>query len=115
MCVLNITAYASALILYYLYKQVTGNQKPVQTNKQTATHTQKQQYNITYFHTTAWDKENDDTTLSRKLTTVGDGACGKTSLLIRISRDAFQEVDYEPTAFDTDVVDVFYGNKKVTW
>ena len=113
MCVLNITACQCPNSILSI--QTTNRQANKHPDEQADSDTKKQQYKITYFHTTAWDKENDDTTLSRKLTAVGDSACGKTSLLIRISRDAFQEVDYEPTAFDTDVVDVFYGNKKVRW
>ncbi|KAK7088511.1 rho-related GTP-binding protein RhoC-like [Littorina saxatilis] len=61
----------------------------------------------------AWDDADDDTSLSRKLTVVGDGACGKTSLLLRISRDVFDDDSYDPTAYEKDVVDVFAGNRKI--
>ncbi|XP_076434750.1 rho-related GTP-binding protein RhoA-C-like [Babylonia areolata] len=62
----------------------------------------------------AWDDADDDNSqLSRTLTAVGDGECGKTSLLVRISRDTFVTQGYRPTDFDTDVVDVFCGDKKI--
>lgn len=50
--------------------------------------------------------------LRRKLVVVGDGACGKTCLLIVFSRDEFPEV-YVPTVFETYVADVEVENKRV--
>ncbi|KAJ3325970.1 GTP-binding protein Rho1 [Boothiomyces sp. JEL0866] len=41
----------------------------------------------------------------RKLVVVGDGACGKTSLLLAFSKGTFSET-YVPTVFDNSVVDV---------
>ena len=38
--------------------------------------------------------------MKKKLVIVGDGACGKSCLLIVFSKDKFPE-DYVPTAFDT--------------
>lgn len=46
-----------------------------------------------------------DTTLRRKLVIVGDGAGGKTSLLIVFTRGEFP-LDYVPTVFENHVVDV---------
>ncbi|KAI9357642.1 P-loop containing nucleoside triphosphate hydrolase protein [Zopfochytrium polystomum] len=43
--------------------------------------------------------------LRRKLVVVGDGACGKTCLLVVFARNEFPQ-DYVPTVFDTHVVDV---------
>lgn len=51
--------------------------------------------------------------LRRTVTAVGDGACGKTSLLLRMSQDVFVEQVYEPTTFESDVVEVFRGTRKV--
>lgn len=48
----------------------------------------------------------------KKLVIVGDGACGKTSLLIRFCRDEFNE-NYVPTVFETYVADITFRNKTV--
>ncbi|KAJ3277096.1 hypothetical protein HDV01_000148 [Terramyces sp. JEL0728] len=45
------------------------------------------------------------TRFRRKLVVVGDGACGKTSLLLAFSKGTFSE-QYVPTVFDNSVVDV---------
>lgn len=50
--------------------------------------------------------------LRRKLVVVGDGGCGKTSLLIVLSRDEFPE-GYVPTIFDTYVADIVVDEKPV--
>ena len=44
----------------------------------------------------------------KKLVIVGDGECGKTSLLIRFSKDEFPE-SYVPTVFENYVADVQVG------
>ena len=44
------------------------------------------------------------TALRKKLVIVGDGACGKTCLLIVFSKDQFPEV-YVPTVFENYVAD----------
>jgi len=41
----------------------------------------------------------------RKLVVVGDGACGKTSLLIAFSQDEFPET-HVPTVFETYITDI---------
>jgi len=41
----------------------------------------------------------------RKLVVVGDGACGKTSLLIAFAHDEFPET-YVPTVFETYLADI---------
>ncbi len=41
----------------------------------------------------------------KKLVIVGDGACGKTSLLIRFAKDEWQGI-YVPTVFETYVADI---------
>jgi len=46
-----------------------------------------------------------------KLVVVGDGACGKTSLLIRYARDEFPE-NYVPTVFENYVVNVKIDQKE---
>lgn len=51
---------------------------------------------------------------TKKLIVVGDGACGKTSLLIRYGTDKFLE-SYTPTVFDTYTVDVPVGNQRVVF
>ncbi|XP_059510380.1 rho-related GTP-binding protein RhoB-like [Stegostoma tigrinum] len=51
-------------------------------------------------------------TLRRKLVVVGDGGCGKTSLLFVLSKDEFPE-DYVPTVFETYVADIEVNQKLV--
>ncbi|KAF1755990.1 hypothetical protein GCK72_012443 [Caenorhabditis remanei] len=46
------------------------------------------------------------------LVVVGDGACGKTSLLIVFSKNQFPEA-YVPTVFDTDSIDIEVDGKYV--
>jgi small GTP-binding protein len=54
----------------------------------------------------AKDKIRKDSTPSRrKLVVVGDGSCGKTSLLIKFCNDQFNEA-YVPTVFDNYVARV---------
>lgn len=48
----------------------------------------------------------------KKLVVVGDGACGKTCLLIVFSKDEFHE-GYVPTVFETYVADIEVDNKQV--
>lgn len=50
--------------------------------------------------------------IRKKLVIVGDGECGKTSLLIVFSKDTFPE-HYVPTVFETHVADVQVGGKTV--
>ncbi|XP_074642244.1 ras-like GTP-binding protein rhoA [Tubulanus polymorphus] len=50
--------------------------------------------------------------LRKKLVVVGDGACGKTCLLLAFSRDEFDD-KYETTVFETYVADIEVSNKKV--
>jgi Ras family protein A len=50
--------------------------------------------------------------IRRKLVIVGDGACGKTCLLIVFSRGEFPDV-YVPTVFENYVADVEVDGKKV--
>jgi Ras homolog gene family, member A len=50
--------------------------------------------------------------LRRKLVITGDGACGKTCLLIVFSRNDFPE-DYIPTVFENYVTDIVVDQKKV--
>jgi len=50
--------------------------------------------------------------IRKKLVIVGDGACGKTCLLIVFSKDEFPEV-YVPTVFENYVADTTYEGKKV--
>ncbi|XP_059805334.1 ras-like GTP-binding protein RHO [Hypanus sabinus] len=50
--------------------------------------------------------------LRRKLVVVGDGGCGKTSLLFVLSRDEFPE-GYVPTVFDTYVADIVVDERQV--
>eukprot|EP00127_Corallochytrium_limacisporum_P002736 Clim_evm45s136 gene=Clim_evmTU45s136 len=51
-------------------------------------------------------------TIRKKLVIVGDGACGKTCLLIVFSKDQFPEV-YVPTVFENYVADIEVDNKVV--
>ncbi|XP_077567722.1 ras-like GTP-binding protein RHO [Stigmatopora nigra] len=48
----------------------------------------------------------------KKLVVVGDGACGKTCLLIVFSKDEFPEV-YVPTVFETYVADIEVDTKQI--
>jgi len=50
--------------------------------------------------------------IRRKLVVVGDGACGKTCLLIVFSRDQFPEV-YVPTVFENYVTEIKVDSKDV--
>ena len=50
--------------------------------------------------------------LRKKLVIVGDGACGKTCLLIVFSKDNFPEV-YVPTVFENYVADIEVDGKCV--
>ena len=51
--------------------------------------------------------------IRKKLVIVGDGACGKTCLLIVFSKDQFPEV-YVPTVFENYVADIEVDNKQVS-
>lgn len=50
--------------------------------------------------------------IRKKLVIVGDGACGKTCLLIVFSKDQFPEV-YVPTVFENYVADIEVDVKQV--
>ncbi|KAI2518466.1 ras homolog family member C [Homo sapiens] len=55
--------------------------------------------------------------IRKKLVIVGDGACGKTCLLIVFSKDQFPEV-YVPTVFENYIADIEVDGKQtgsVTW
>ncbi|CAB4252878.1 similar to Saccharomyces cerevisiae YIL118W RHO3 Non-essential small GTPase of the Rho/Rac subfamily of Ras-like proteins involved in the establishment of cell polarity [Maudiozyma barnettii] len=51
--------------------------------------------------------------IERKIVILGDGACGKTSLLNVFTRGYFPEV-YEPTVFENYIHDIFVDNKHIT-
>jgi len=51
-------------------------------------------------------------TIRKKLVIVGDGACGKTCLLIVFTKDEFPQV-YVPTVFETYVADIEVGGRNV--
>lgn len=50
--------------------------------------------------------------IRKKLVIVGDGACGKTCLLIVFSKDQFPEV-YVPTVFENYIADIEVDCKQV--
>jgi small GTP-binding protein len=52
--------------------------------------------------------------IRKKLVIVGDGACGKTCLLIVFSKDQFPEV-YVPTVFENYVADIEVDGKQVSY
>lgn len=52
--------------------------------------------------------------IRKKLVIVGDGACGKTCLLIVFSKDQFPEV-YVPTVFENYVADIEVDGKTVSF
>lgn len=52
--------------------------------------------------------------IRKKLVIVGDGACGKTCLLIIFSKDLFPEV-YVPTVFENYVADIEVDGKQVSF
>ena len=62
------------------------------------------------FHSS--DSISNMTALRKKLVIVGDGACGKTCLLIVFSKDQFPEV-YVPTVFENYVADIEVDDKTV--
>ncbi|CCK70446.1 Rho family GTPase RHO3 KNAG_0E01840 [Huiozyma naganishii CBS 8797] len=51
--------------------------------------------------------------VERKIVILGDGACGKTSLLNVFTRGYFPEV-YEPTVFENYIHDIFVDGKHIT-
>ncbi|CCF60225.1 hypothetical protein KAFR_0J01600 [Kazachstania africana CBS 2517] len=51
--------------------------------------------------------------IERKIVILGDGACGKTSLLNVFTRGYFPEV-YEPTVFENYIHDIFVDNRHIT-
>jgi len=51
-------------------------------------------------------------TIRKKLVIVGDGACGKTCLLVMFSRDEFPE-SYIPTVFEVSVAELTVNGRKV--
>lgn len=51
--------------------------------------------------------------VERKIVILGDGACGKTSLLNVFTRGYFPEV-YEPTVFENYIHDIYVDNKHIT-
>ncbi|KAL6459089.1 hypothetical protein MHYP_G00325610 [Metynnis hypsauchen] len=55
---------------------------------------------------------SDMAAIRKKLVIVGDGACGKTCLLIVFSKDQFPEV-YVPTVFENYVADIEVDSKQV--
>lgn len=52
--------------------------------------------------------------IRKKLVIVGDGACGKTCLLIVFSKDQFPEV-YVPTVFENYIADIEVDGKQVLY
>lgn len=50
--------------------------------------------------------------IRKKLVIVGDGACGKTCLLIVFSKDQFPEV-YVPTVFENYIADIEVDGRQV--
>ncbi len=52
--------------------------------------------------------------IRKKLVIVGDGACGKTCLLIVFSKDQFPEV-YVPTVFENYIADIEVDSKQVSY
>lgn len=48
--------------------------------------------------------------MRRKLVIVGDGACGKTCLLIRFANNSFDPDAYVPTVFENYVKDITHAN-----
>lgn len=57
-------------------------------------------------------KQQDMGPIRKKLVIVGDGECGKTSLLITLTKDEFPE-RYVPTVFETYVADIQVLNQTV--
>ncbi|VDP11699.1 unnamed protein product [Soboliphyme baturini] len=55
---------------------------------------------------------NNMAAIRKKLVIVGDGACGKTCLLIVFSKDQFPDV-YVPTVFENYVADIEVDGKQV--
>ncbi|QLL31445.1 hypothetical protein HG536_0B03080 [Torulaspora globosa] len=51
--------------------------------------------------------------IEKKIVILGDGACGKTSLLNVFTRGYFPKV-YEPTVFENYIHDIFVDNKHIT-
>ncbi|XP_055958046.1 rho-related GTP-binding protein RhoA-D-like [Patella vulgata] len=54
-----------------------------------------------------------DQVYSRKMVVVGDGAVGKSSLLLRFSSNEYRDDIYQPTVMETDVICLELDNKEV--
>lgn len=63
---------------------------------------------------TSWYFYSGMAAIRKKLVIVGDGACGKTCLLIVFSKDQFPEV-YVPTVFENYVADIEVDCKQVLY
>ncbi|CAH2042171.1 unnamed protein product, partial [Iphiclides podalirius] len=68
--------------------------------------------NITLLEVMAPESSGPMAAIRKKLVIVGDGACGKTCLLIVFSKDQFPEV-YVPTVFENYVADIEVDGKQV--
>ena len=54
--------------------------------------------------------------LRQKVLIVGDGACGKTSLLVQFTRDYFpDDNDYVPTVFENYTAEMMIDSKMVNY
>ncbi|KAL6948699.1 Rho GTPase [Hanseniaspora vineae] len=64
-------------------------------------------------HSSSGVKKSSNKPVERKLVILGDGACGKTSLLNVFTRGYFPKV-YEPTVFENYIHDIFVDNQQIT-
>ncbi|KAL6944443.1 Rho GTPase [Hanseniaspora osmophila] len=64
-------------------------------------------------HSSSGVKKSSNKPVERKLVILGDGACGKTSLLNVFTRGYFPKV-YEPTVFENYIHDIFVDNQHIT-
>jgi len=88
------------LNLHFLFKQLPQHQSTDSGSELTS--------KARLIHQNTWTMA----AIRKKLVIVGDGACGKTCLLIVFSKDQFPEV-YVPTVFENYVADIEVDAKQV--
>ncbi|CAG8615259.1 6092_t:CDS:2, partial [Acaulospora morrowiae] len=82
-------------------------EKNLATNS--CTHVNRSVWEVRHFFA---DQIEHESAIQRKLLVLGDGACGKTSLLSVFTKGYFPQV-YEPTVFENYVHDIWIDNQQI--